>query len=228
MSDLAVIEAELRDRAGKGAARATRRSGRIPAVIYGAGKDPVTISLDPGFLTAELKKPGFFITQFKVKAGKDEHQVMPRDVQFHPVTDDPLHVDFLRVTERTRVTVSVPMEFVNEEEAPGLEEGGVLNIVRHDVEVRCTVGNMPETLTADLTGLTIGDSIRISDIELPQGVKPTIADRDFLIATIAPPTIIVEEEDEEEEEEGVEGEEGEGEEGEEAEGEEGEEGGEEE
>lgn len=225
MSDLAVIEAEVRDRAGKGAARATRRNGRVPAVIYGAGKDPVAISIDPGTLQAELKKPGFFITQFKIHAAGDEHQVMPREVQFHPITDDPLHVDFLRVTERTRVTVSVPVEFLNEEEAPGLKDG-VLNIVRHDVEVRCTVGNMPEMLTADLTGLEIGDSVRISNIDLPNGVKPTIEDRDFLIATIAPPTIIVEEEEEEgEEEEGVEGEEAEeGAEGEEAEGGEEEEG----
>ena len=220
MSDFAVLPAEQRDRAGKGAARATRREGLVPGVIYGDKKDPVLFKMDPRVLVRAFHEVGFMSTQFLVSVDGEEHRVLPRDVQFHPVNDKPMHIDFLRVTDRTRVRVFVPVEFINEEQSEGLGRGGVLNVVRHEVELMCTVAAIPENLVIDLAGMDIGDSAKISDVDLPDGVKPTIADRDFTIATVAAPTIITaeEEEGEDEDEEGLEGEEGEGEEGEAAEG----------
>lgn len=215
MSDLVALNAEARDRAGKGAARAARRAGRVPAVIYGDKKDPVTITVDPADLKREFKRGAFFSTQYEIAVGNDKHRVLPRDVQFHPVTELPQHVDFLRVSDKTRIDVNVPVHFVNEEESPGLKRGGVLNVVRHEVEVICAVGNIPDEFVIDLTGLDIGDSVHISAVDIPAGVEPTITDRDFTIATIAAPTVITEAEEEEEEEaEEIEGEETEAEEGE--------------
>ncbi len=223
MADTQQIAAELRDRAGKGAARAIRRTGRVPAVIYGDKKDPVMISLEPRELDRYLQRAGFFSTLFNIEVDKAKHQVLPRDVQFHPVSDRPLHVDFLRVSARTRINVDVAVEFVHEEESDGLKRGGVINVVRHDIELNCSAGNIPSVIVISLAGLDIGDSVHISDINLPDGVEPTITDRDFTIATIAAPTLMVEEEEEDEGgEEGEEGEEGEGEEGEGEEGAEGE------
>ncbi len=220
MSDFAVLPAEQRDRAGKGAARATRREGNVPGVIYGAKKEPVLFKMDPRVLVKAFGEAGFMSTQFMVTIDGDEHRVLPRDVQFHPVNDQPIHVDFLRVTDSTKVRVFIPVDFINEEESEGLTRGGVLNVVRHEVELLCTVAAIPEHLVIDLAGLDIGDSAKISDVDLPAGVKPAIADRDFTIATIAAPSAVVSEDDEEgdEDEEGLEGEEGEGEDGEAAEG----------
>jgi large subunit ribosomal protein L25 len=193
MSDIAKFDAELRDRAGKGAARATRRAGRVPAVIYGNKEAPVMISVDPKALWRELDAPGFYIRQFDVAVDGKAHRVLARDVQFHPVNDRPLHVDFLRVTEKTRINVHIPVRFVEEEESPGLKRGGVLNVVRREVEVTCTVGNIPAEFVIDLTGMEIGDSAHISNIDLPEGVTPVISDRDFTIATVAAPTVVREE-----------------------------------
>lgn len=219
MSDQQVISAELRDRAGKGAARAVRRAGRVPAVIYGDKKDPAAISLEPRELHKELNSGGFFSTVYSVEVnGGGTERVLPRDVQFHPVNGRALHVDFLRVTKATRTNVDVPCVFINEEESPGIKRGGLLNIVRHEIEVMCGVDDIPEQFVFDLTGLDIGDSLHISAITMPEGVAPTITDRDFTVATIAAALL----KEEEEEVEGEEGEEIEGEEGEEAEGEEGE------
>ncbi len=216
MSDFAVLPAEQRDRAGKGAARATRREGFVPGVIYGAKKEPVLFKMDPRVLTRAFTEAAFMSTQFMVSIGGDEHRVLPRDVQFHPVNDKPIHVDFLRVTDSTRVRVFVPVDFINEEESEGLIRGGVLNVVRHDVELLCTVAAIPDSLVVNLAGMDINDSAKISDVDLPEGVKPTISDRDFTIATIAAPSVVLTEAEEEDEadEEGLEGEEGEGEEGE--------------
>lgn len=200
MSDYAVLEAAARDRAGKGAARAIRREGLVPGVIYGGGQDAVMLTMDPRILHARMRKTGFFATQFHVEVAGKKHRVLPKEVQFHPVTDHPIHVDFLRVTDRTRVTVEIPVRFVNEEAAPGLEEGGVLSVVRHTVEVATAAGNIPEEIVVDLTGMVIGDSVRIGNITLPEGVRPTIADRDFMIASVAVPMQIVEDEEEEEDE----------------------------
>ncbi len=210
MAEISTISAEMRERAGKGAARATRRSGRVPAVIYGDKKDPVTISIDPIELNKYVKRGGFFSHAYSIEVGSDKHTVVPRDVQLHPVTDVPIHLDFLRVTKDSRISVEVPIHFTNHEESPGLKHGGVLNIVRHELELRVSPLAMPEFIEIDLTGTEVGDSIHISQVTLPEGTRPTITDRDFTIATIAAPTVapVEEEEVEGEGEEGVEGEEG--------------------
>ncbi len=217
MSDSHVLSAVTRDRAGKGAARAIRRAGRVPAVIYGDKKDPTTISLEPRELRKHLDTGSFFSTVYSVDVdGGSAERVLPRDVQFHPVNGRALHVDFLRVTKSTRTNVDVPCVFINEELSPGIKRGGLLNIVRHEIEVMCGVDDIPEQFVFDLTGLDIGDSLHISAITMPEGVAPTITDRDFTVATIAAAIL----KEEEEEVEGEEDEELEGEEGEEAEGEE--------
>lgn len=216
MSQLVPMDAAQRTGSGKGAARAIRRAGRVPCIIYGDKRDPEKISIDPKFLAGELKRPGFFIRQYEIKVNGNAERVLPRDVQYDPVSDRPLHVDFLRIDNKTKVNVEVPVRFINEEDSPGLKRGGVLNVVRYEIEVICQAGNIPGVFTFDLTGLEIGDSIHISSIELPEGVIPVIADRDFTIAGVAAPTVVSEEAaaeqagvDEEEDLEGIEGLEGE-------------------
>ncbi|MBO6519475.1 MAG: 50S ribosomal protein L25/general stress protein Ctc [Rhodospirillales bacterium] len=194
------LNAELRERAGKGAARAVRREGRVPAVIYGNKQEPVLISLDPVDLMKEYQKAGFFSHVYEIAVGGETYKVLARDLQTHPIKDHPIHVDFMRFSAKTRLAVNVYVEFVNEEECPGLKEGGVLNVVRHEVELRCSPDSIPESLIADLTGYEIGDSLHISAITLPEGVELTITDRDFTVATIAAPTVFTEVEDEEDEE----------------------------
>jgi len=219
------LNAELRERAGKGAARAVRREGRVPGVIYGNKQEPVLISLDPVDLMKEYQKAGFFSHVYEIAVGGEKYKVLARDMQTHPINDLPIHVDFMRFSAKTRLAVDVYVEFINEDKSPGLKEGGVLNVVRHEVELRCSPESIPESLIADLSGLDIGDSLHISAITLPEGVELTITDRDFTIATIAAPTIFTEVEDEE----GEEGEEAEGAaEAEDGEDEDGEEGGDEE
>ena len=213
MVELVAMDAQPRDRVGKGAARAARRAGRVPCVIYGDKQDPALISIDPQVLFMQLREPGFFIRQFEIKVNGEVQRVLPRDVQYDPVSDKPLHVDFLRINDRTKVHVEVPVQFINEEESPGIKRGGVLNVVRYEVEVVCAAGDIPEIFIADLAGLDIGDSVHISDINLPAGVTPTITDRDFTIAGVAAPTVVrdeaaAEQAEGEEGEEGIEGEEG--------------------
>ncbi len=219
MSEFTTFNAEVRERAGKGAARAIRKTGRIPAVIYGDSKDPSSISLDPLEYMKATTGPGFFSTVFEIKVGGKAEKVLARDVQLHPVTDRPLHLDFLRVGKSTMVTVAVPVTFINEMDSPGIKRGGVLNIVRHDLDLVCRGDAIPQGIEIDLTGLEIGDGIHISAVTLPDGVVPDVTDRDFTIATVAPPTVLktVEEEEAEAEAaaEGEEGEEGEAEAGEE-------------
>lgn len=209
MAQATIMTAEVRDRAGKGAARATRRAGRVPAVIYGNKEDPQMISLDPVQLIQQLQKPGFFARVCEVDVAGDNHKVLPRDIQLDPVTDRPLHVDFMRFSATTRVNVEIEVRYLNEGECPGLRGGGVLNIVRHTIEALCRPDDIPDFLTIDLAGLEIGDSVHISSVDLPDGVTPTITDRDFTILTIAAPTILAVEDDEVAED-GAEGEEGEG------------------
>lgn len=192
MSDISIIPAKPRTGSGKGPARATRRAGRVPAVVYGAKKDPNLISLDPQDLMRALRAGSFMATIFDVDIEGKSERVLPRDVQFHPVSDRPLHVDFLRVSSATTVTVNIPVAFLNEEESPGLKRGGLLNVVRHDIEANCRADAIPHHIEVDLTGLEIGDSVHISMITLPEGVAPTI-DRDFTVATIAAPTVVQEE-----------------------------------
>ncbi|MCW8951546.1 MAG: 50S ribosomal protein L25/general stress protein Ctc, partial [Rhodospirillales bacterium] len=206
MSASATITAEIRERAGKGAARATRRAGRVPAVVYGNKKDPEMVSLNPIELHKLLHKPGFFSTVFDLDLSGKKQRVLARDLQLHPVTDFPLHVDFMRVSADMKVSVMIPVHFINEEDSPGIKRGGVLNIVRHEIEIESSPDNIPAEITIDLTGLEIGDGIHISNVSLPDGVEPTITDRDFTIATVAAPSSVKSEASEEGEEEG--GEEG--------------------
>ena len=208
MSDAATIEALPREPRGKGGARALRREGRMPAIVYGGGGEPLSVSLDYNLIERELGRRGFFARLYDLKVNGDMIRVLPRDVQVDPVTDAPLHVDFIRYVAGATLAVMVEVRFEGHEECEGLKRGGVLNIVRHEVELLCPLEAIPEYLVADIAGREIGDSIHISDIELPEGVTPTITDRDFTVATIAAPTVIVEPADEEEE--GEEGEDVEG------------------
>lgn len=205
MAEITTIAAQRRERAGKGPARAARRAGRVPGVIYGSKKDPSMVTLDPRELDRELKTGAFLATVYDIQIDQDKERVLPRDVQFDPVTDQPLHVDFLRVSAASSVTVQVPVNFLNEEESPGLKRGGLLNVVRHEIEMICRADAIPTSIDIDLTGLDIGDSVHISMITLPDGVAPTITDRDFTIATVAAPTVVQEEEEAEEGEELEEG-----------------------
>jgi large subunit ribosomal protein L25 len=185
---IVVLEAQARDRVGKGAARATRRAGRVPAVIYGGKQEPVMISLDPKVLARELGHAGFLSHLVEIKLDGKTHRTLPRDVQLHPVSDHALHVDFVRVGKDTKVHVNVQVVFDNQDKSPGLKRGGVLNIVRHEVELTCAADNIPDRLHVDVGGYDIGDSIHISAVSLPEGTTPTI-DRDFTVATIAAPTV---------------------------------------
>ena len=205
MAEITTIAAQRRERAGKGPARAARRAGRVPGVIYGSKKDPAMVTLDPRELDRELKTGTFLATIYDVQIDQAKERVLPRDVQFDPVTDRPIHVDFLRVSAASSVTVQVPVNFLNEEESPGLKRGGLLNVVRHEIEMTCRADAIPSSIDVDLTGLDIGDSVHISMISLPDGVAPTITDRDFTIATIAAPTVVQEAEEAEEGEELEEG-----------------------
>ena len=182
------LAAEPRDRAGKGAARALRRAGRIPSVVYGGKEPPMMISVDLLELNRLLKDPGFLTRIVDVQVAGKTHHVLPRDVQTHPVTDVAEHVDFLRVSDDTTLTIEVPVHFINENASPGLKAGGVLNVVRYNVELVCRVNAIPEDITVDLAGRNAGESIHISAVTLPDGVRPAITDRDFTIATIAAPT----------------------------------------
>ena len=209
MADINTLTAEARNQSGKGTARAVRRAGRIPAIIYGNNEEPVMITIENRVLEQELGRRGFFIRLLDLELNGTKHRVLPRDAQFHPVTDVPLHVDFLRYSANRKITVEVPVHFFNEDDSPGLKSGGVLNIVRHTIEVSCIADQIPTNFDIDLTGLEVGDSMHASSLTLPDGVELTITDRDFTIATIAAPTIMPVEEEEEdlEVEEGVEGEE---------------------
>jgi large subunit ribosomal protein L25 len=205
MAEISIIAAERRERAGKGPARAARRAGRVPGVIYGSKKDPSMVTVDPRELDREIKTGTFLATIYDIQIDRNKERVLPRDVQFDPVTDRPIHVDFLRVSAASSVTVQVPVNFLNEEESPGLKRGGLLNVVRHEIEMACRADAIPSSIDVDLTGLDIGDSVHISMISLPDGVAPTITDRDFTVATIAAPTVALEEEEAEEGEELEEG-----------------------
>ena len=194
MSEQLTLPAEARDRAGKGASRELRRNGRVPAVIYGDKKDPVSVHVEEKLLTKMLSTGHFMNTVVMVDAGGTPHRTLPKDVQFHPVSSRPIHVDFLRIGEHSKVTVAVPVRFDNEEDSPGLKRGGVLNIVQHDLELVCDAAEIPDEIHIDLTGLDIGDSIHISQVKLPKGAVPAIDDRDFTVATVVAPSAMKSEE----------------------------------
>lgn len=198
------LSAMKRERAGKGVARALRRDEQTPAVIYGDKKDPVTISIPTKEANLEYNKAHMFTSICEMDLDGTMVEVLARDVQLHPVSDNVLHVDFLRVTDKTTITVAVPVSFVNQEEAKYTEEKGILNINRYEVDIVCKAKNIPDEIVVDVTKFVIGDSIKISDAEMPSGAKPAISDRDFTLATIAAPRIFVEETTAEEGEEGAE------------------------
>lgn len=194
MSDTLTLSAETRERAGKGASRAHRREGRVPAVIYGGNQDPVSIHLEEKALVKALSTGHFMNTVVMIDAGGRTTRTLPKDVQFHPVSDRPLHVDFLRIAEHATIHVAVPVRFTDEEAAPGIKRGGVLNIVRHELELVCDAAEIPDEIVISLEGLEVGDSIHISSITLPQGATSAIDDRDFTIATVVAPSALKSEE----------------------------------
>jgi large subunit ribosomal protein L25 len=197
------LKASARDRVGKGAARTLRREGLLPAVIYGDKKPALPISIPVKETTLTLHKGGFLTQIGSVEVDGEKHQVIAKDYQLHPVRDALLHVDFLRVAKGTTLTLEIPVHFLNEETCPGLKRGGVLNIVRHTVEITVPADAIPEALDVDLAKADLGDSLHISAVTLPEGCQPTITDRDFTIATIAAPAGL-KETDESEAEEGEE------------------------
>ena len=197
MSDMTTISASERERVGKGSARAARRAGLVPAVIYGDKKDPVGITMQAREITKIVHQPGIFGRLLEIDVAGTKSTVLTRDIQFHPVSDVVMHLDFLRVSQSATVAVAVPVEFINEDKCPGIKIGGVLNVVRYEVELNCPATAIPEKITIDLDGVKIGDSIHISAIPLPEGVSPTITDRDFTVATLASPGGGVKNEDDE-------------------------------
>jgi large subunit ribosomal protein L25 len=195
MSEQLTLSAETRDRAGKGASRAMRRYGRVPAVIYGEKKEPVAIHLEEKALTKMLSSGHFMNSVIMIDVKGRKNRTLPKDVQFHPVTDRPLHVDFLRIGEHTQVHVNIPVRFINEEESPGLARGGVLNTVVHDLELICDAAHIPDGIIVDLTGLDIGGSVHLGDIKIPEGAKAAIEDEAFTIATIVAPSAMKQDEE---------------------------------
>lgn len=190
MSDQLTLAAETRDRVGKGASRALRREGRVPAVIYGQNQAPQGVHLEEKALIKALGTGHFFNSVIMVEGvGGQAVRTLAKDVAFHPVTDRPLHVDLFRVGEHSTVTVAVPVVFADEDKSPGLKQGGVLNITRHEVELVVDAADIPSEIAISLAGREVGASIHISDVTLPQGATPAITDRDFAIATIVPPTV---------------------------------------
>src|SRR4051812_7061648 len=225
MSDQLTLPAEGRDRAGKGASRALRREGRVPAVIYGQKNDPLSIHVEEKLLSKMLSTGHFMNSVIMVDVAGKPTRTLPKAVDFHPVTSRPIHVDFLRISEHTKVHVAVPVRFDNEEQSPGLKRGGVLNVVSHELELVCDAASIPNEIHIALDGLDIGDSVHISNVRLPDGVLPANQDEDFTVATIVAPSAMKAEEEEAApagEVPTVEGEEAEGEGGESAEGEGGE------
>ena len=194
MPKTSTLQVRGRDRAGKGAARATRRQGLVPGVIYGGREEATLIAIEPKILNGLMHDPAFKTNIFEVEIAGKKQRTKAMDVQLDPVSDKPIHADFRRIDKDTLVRVPVPVQFHNEAASPGIKLGGVLNIVRHDVEVRGRPDDLPDHIEIDLTGLEIGDSVHISAVALPDGVKPTIA-RNFTICSIAPPTVMIVEEE---------------------------------
>jgi large subunit ribosomal protein L25 len=188
MSATLTLAAEPRAKAGKGASRAVRNGGRVPAVIYGDKQAPDLISVSDRDLMKVINTGHFMTSIIELDIAGKKQRALMRDVAQHPVTDRVIHIDFLRVSKDTKVTVAVPVHFKDEAESPGLKRGAVLNIVRHDVELECPADAIPEELVTSLKGLDVGSSIHISAFHMPEGVRPVIRDRDFTVATIVAPS----------------------------------------
>jgi large subunit ribosomal protein L25 len=204
MSDALTLPAEARERAGKGASRELRRQGRVPAVIYGGKEEPTPIHLEAKELVRQLGSGHFMNSIVMIDVGGKQVRTLPKDVALHPVTDRAVHVDFLRLAKDAKIQVAVPVVFVNEEASPGLKKGGVLNVVRHELELVCESDKIPGEIALDVTGLEVGDSIHISNVTLPEGAESAITDRDFTIATVVAPSAMKRDVAEEEEAEGEE------------------------
>ncbi|MEL7190292.1 MAG: 50S ribosomal protein L25/general stress protein Ctc [Pseudomonadota bacterium] len=196
MSDALTLPAEARERAGKGASRALRREGRVPAVIYGGKEEPTTIHVEAKELIKQLGTGHFMNSIVQIELGGEKVRTLPKDVALHPVTDRPTHVDFLRLSKDAKVDVSIPVIFINEEASPGLKKGGVLNVVRHELELVCAADKIPGEIAIDVTGKEVGDSIHISEVNLPDGSESAITDRDFTIATLVAPSALKKSEEE--------------------------------
>ncbi len=188
MSEQLTLPAVARERAGKGASRALRREGRVPAVVYGDRKEPISVHVEEKLLVKMLNTGLFMNSVVMVEVDGKANRTLPKDVQFHPVTSRPVHVDFLRIGAHSKVNVNIPVHFENEEASPGLKRGGVLNIVQHEIELICDAAEIPDAIHVDLTGLEIGDAVHISNVKLPSGAKPAIEDRDFTVATLVAPS----------------------------------------
>lgn len=199
MADIVKIEAQLREKVGKGASRAARRAGMVPCVIYGDSKDPVSIQIPGNEIIRLINRGGFLSQGYEVTVGKTKHAVLPRDLQLHPVSDLPIHIDFLRIGKGMTVTMNVPVHIIGEEASPGISRGGTLNTTRHDVELNVPANNIPEFIEADISELDINDAVRITDITLPEGVTPSV-DRDFIICAVVAPSALKSADDEAEEE----------------------------
>ena len=201
MSDTLTLPAERRERAGKGASRSLRREGRIPAVIYGGKEEPLTIHVEEKELVKQLMTGHFMNSIVKIEVGGDTVRTLPKDVALHPVSDRPTHADFLRLSRDSTVEVSIPVIFTNEEGSPGLKKGGVLNVVRHELDLVCAADKIPGEIEIDVTGKEVGDSIHISEVTLPEGSTSAITDRDYTIATLVAPSALKKSEEETAEEE---------------------------
>lgn len=194
MAETITFAAERREGSGTGPARALRRAGKIPAIVYGGHEKPLQVALTFKEVKRQVTTNArFFSSVVELDLDGEKVRVLPREAQLHPVTDDPLHVDFMRAEAGALVAVGVPVRFINEQQAPGLKRGGVLNIVRREVELLCPADRIPAEIVADLSGLDINESLHISAVQLPEGVRPTITDRDFTIASVKPPSTEVEE-----------------------------------
>ncbi len=196
MSEQLTLPAEARERAGKGASRALRREGRVPAVVYGEKKEALSIHVEEKLLTKMLHTGHFMNSVIMIDVGGKPTRTLPKAVDFHPVTSRPIHVDFLRISEHTKVTVAVPARFDNEEASPGLKRGGVLNVVQHELQLVCDAAYIPSEIHIPLDGLEIGDAIHISQVKLPEGVTPANTDEDFTVATVVAPSAMKAEEEE--------------------------------
>ncbi len=190
MSDQLTLSAETRDRAGKGASRELRRQNRVPAVIYGNKQEPELIHVEEKALIKLLMTGHFSNSVVEIELGGKKQITIPKDVAFNPVSDRPTHVDFLRIVKGAKVDIEVPVVFINEDASPGLKRGGVLNIVRHELELICENDKIPDDIQIDVAGFDIGDSIHISHVKLPKGSESKITDRDFTIATIVAPSAL--------------------------------------
>ena len=192
MSKESNLNAEIREGTGKSAVKKVLSAGKIPSIIYGLGENPVNIALDKVTIQKEINIGGFLTRIFSLNIDGKKSLAIPREVQFDPLSDQPIHIDFLRLAEDSKITLDIPTKFINEELSPGLKRGGVLNVNRRTIQLSCPANNIPEEIVFNLEGLEIGDTIRISAANLGNGVTPTISDRDFTVASVAAPTVVKE------------------------------------